>query len=571
MADVTLRGVYKFYENSDTPAVKDFNLDIRDKEFIVFVGPSGCGKSTTLRMVAGLEEITYGDVLIDGKKVNDVEPKDRNIAMVFQNYALYPHMTVFDNIAFGLKLAKTPAEERDESKITVKSKDGKKLNPFVLFFVKLFGRTFLEKRDENGNIVYGADGKPVYAIKQKYKKVPVEVRDEQGNIVCDDSGNPVFAVKKNKDGSPKLDKNGKPVYVTEKRKVDVYDKEGKPVYAKRIYKIDEYAGPCILDENGKPKLITVKNKDGSVKLNKAGEIVYKLRKFTKPEIEDKVNQAARILDITQYLERKPMQLSGGQRQRVAIGRAIVRNPKVFLMDEPLSNLDAKLRNQMRGEILLLRKRINTTFIYVTHDQIEAMTLGDRIVIMKDGVVQQIGTPTEVFEHPANIFVAGFIGTPQMNFFEGKLVCNNGRYYAEIFGNKFALEDSVNKYLNENKVEEKEIILGVRPEHITCIVKGNESVIAQFDKLFGVDGKISVISSDVSVSEMMGSELYIHTAIENGQKVILRLPTLSLKSEDKQNIDNGGKLGFTFAPQVMHLFDKETQKNIVPIESESSKQ
>ena len=240
-------------------AVQAFNLDIADKEFIVLVGPSGCGKSTTLRMVAGLEEISSGELIIDGKLVNDVAPKDRDIAMVFQNYALYPHMTVYDNMAFSLKLRKEPK--------------------------------------------------------------------------------------------------------------DVIDK--------------------------------------------------------------KVREAAEILDITQYLERKPKALSGGQRQRVAIGRAIVRDPKVMLMDEPLSNLDAKLRNEMRAEIIKLRERINTTFIYVTHDQTEAMTLGDRIVIMRDGYIQQIGTPQEVFDHPANLFVAGFIGMPVMNMFDAKLIREGDKYFAQL--------------------------------------------------------------------------------------------------------------------------------------------
>ena len=258
MANLSLRHVKKVYDGN-VVAVQDFNLEIADKEFIVLVGPSGCGKSTTLRMVAGLEEITEGEIYINDVLVNRVPPKDRDIAMVFQNYALYPHMTVYDNIAYGLKL----------------------------------------------------------------------------------------------------------------------------------------------------------------------------RKFPKRVIDEKVREAAEILDITELLRRKPKALSGGQRQRVAIGRAIVREPQAFLMDEPLSNLDAKLRNQMRSEIIKLRQRINTTFIYVTHDQTEAMTLGDRIVIMKDGYVQQVGTPREVFSHPSNIFVAGFIGTPQMNFFDARLVRQGERYFVEL--------------------------------------------------------------------------------------------------------------------------------------------
>ena len=260
MADLSLRKVKKVYDNT-VVAVQAFDLEIADKEFIVLVGPSGCGKSTTLRMVAGLEEITDGEIYIGGRKVNTVPPKDRDIAMVFQNYALYPHMTVYDNIAYGLRL----------------------------------------------------------------------------------------------------------------------------------------------------------------------------RKFPKRVIDQKVREAAEILDISELLKRKPKALSGGQRQRVAIGRAIVREPQVFLMDEPLSNLDAKLRNQMRSEILKLRQKVNTTFIYVTHDQTEAMTLGDRIVIMKEGFVQQVGTPQEVFHHPSNLFVAGFIGTPQMNIFDAQLIREGERFFVELGG------------------------------------------------------------------------------------------------------------------------------------------
>ena len=308
-------------------AVQQFSLEIADKEFIVLVGPSGCGKSTTLRMIAGLEDITSGELWIGDKLMNDVEPKDRDIAMVFQNYALYPHMTVYENMAFSLKL----------------------------------------------------------------KKVP------------------------------------------------------------------------------------------------------------KDEIDKKVRQAAEILDITQYLDRKPKALPGGQRQRVAIGRAIVRDPAVFLMDEPLSNLDAKLRNQMRAEIIKLRQRINTTFIYVTHDQTEAMTLGDRIVIMKDGFIQQIGTPQEVFDHPANLFVAGFIGTPQMNFFDAKLVKNSdGKYAVAIDG-----------------------------------VKGT-----------------------VDVSELMGSSVHLHIST-HGHDVVVIVPT----NGNAAHFPMGSEVNMIFGGNVAHVFSKETEKNL----------
>ena len=346
-------------------AVQEFNLDIADKEFIVLVGPSGCGKSTTLRMVAGLEEISAGELYIDGKLMNDVAPKDRDIAMVFQNYALYPHMTVYENMAFSLKLRK--------------------------------------------------------------------------------------------------------------EKKDVIDK--------------------------------------------------------------KVREAAEILDITQYLNRKPKALSGGQRQRVAIGRAIVRDPAVFLMDEPLSNLDAKLRNQMRAEIIKLRQRINTTFIYVTHDQTEAMTLGDRIVIMRDGYIQQIGTPQEVFNNPRNLFVAGFIGTPQMNFFDAKLVREDSKYFVELGGIKVELSAEKEARLAANDVKSQNVTLGVRPEHTDLSDTG-------------IDAKVDVF-------ELMGSSVHLHVTAE-GKDVVIIVPTTDALSD---SFTMGQNVKFTFNGNVAHVFSKETEKNL----------
>ena len=397
MANLSLRNVTKYYDKALKPAVSDFNLEIADKEFIVFVGPSGCGKSTTLRMVAGLEEITGGEIYIGDTLVNNVEPKNRDIAMVFQDYALYPHMTIYNNIAFGLKLKWIP--------------NGKTM--------KLFGK----------------------------------------------------------------------------------------------------------------------------------EIALK-RRYTKDEIKEKVLEAARILEIEEYLERKPKALSGGQRQRVAIGRAIVRNPKVFLMDEPLSNLDAKLRNQMRAEIILLRKRLNTTFIYVTHDQTEAMTLGDRIVIMKDGVAQQIGTPSEVFNKPANLFVAGFIGAPQMNFFDAKLLLENDSYSVEYNGERFSLTENAINILSEKNAASQDITLGVRPEHITLVMDENEK-----------QSGVSYIETDLSVCEMMGSELHLHIMIE-GNKYIVRIPTLGISDDELDRYSQEQKLWITFPPETLHLFSKETQKNLI---------
>ena len=365
MSEVILKGIKKVYDGGVT-AVHDVNLDIKDKEFIVLVGPSGCGKSTTLRMVAGLEEISDGELYIDGKLVNDVAPKDRDIAMVFQSYALYPHMTVRDNLGFALKLRKTdPAE-----------------------------------------------------------------------------------------------------------------------------------------------------------------------------IKRKVEEVAEILDITQYLDRKPKALSGGQRQRVAIGRAMVRDPKVFLMDEPLSNLDAKLRNQMRAEIIKLRQRINTTFMYVTHDQTEAMTLGDRIVIMKDGFVNQVGTPQEVFNKPVNLFVAGFIGMPVMNFFDGcKLLKEDGVYYAEIRGVKFKLSEFQQKALALNSQEPCDIVAGIRPQHISV-----------------GEGELNAI---IEVSEMLGSEYNLHARCGEDE-VVMVIPTVGLA----EDVSMGSKVHFNTDPELIQLFDKATGNNLI---------
>ncbi len=373
MASVTLEHVKKVYDNKVT-AVHDFNLEIKDKEFVVFVGPSGCGKSTTLRMIAGLEDISGGTLKIGDRVVNDVEPKDRDIAMVFQNYALYPHITVYENMAFSLRL----------------------------------------------------------------------------------------------------------------------------------------------------------------------------RHMSNEEVHKRVCQAAEILGITEYLGRKPKALSGGQRQRVAIGRAIVRDPAVFLMDEPLSNLDAKLRNQMRAEIILLRKRVDTTFIYVNHDQTEAMTLGDRIVIMKDGYIQQVGTPQEVFDTPVNLFVAGFIGSPQMNFLKAKLIKGADGYSVSLLGASIPLNRDQNEALAGKKIGSQDIILGVRPEHTTV--------------LFGQN--TNAIECTINVNEMMGSELHLHLTSQNQDRIIVRLPTVDLTAEQRANLNYGSKLYITFPAKVMHLFDPESEKNLI---------
>ena len=367
MASVRFENISKVFDKNVT-AVAEFDLEIRDKEFVVLVGPSGCGKSTTLRMIAGLERPTTGKLYIGDTLVNDVAPKDRDIAMVFQNYALYPHMTVYENIAYGLRL----------------------------------------------------------------------------------------------------------------------------------------------------------------------------RKFPKRVINEKVREAARSLDITELLDRKPKALSGGQRQRVAIGRAIVREPKVFLMDEPLSNLDAKLRTQMRAEILTLRKRIDTTFVYVTHDQTEAMTLGDRIVIMKDGFIQQVGTPREVFAHPANQFVGGFIGTPQMNFFQGELLKENGRFWAQVGTYRVQLSDEKQERLFAADVQPQQVTVGVRPEHLQLAKAG--------------------IPAELGVREMMGSSVHLHLTARE-QDVVAVVSGMDDSGHFMNDIPAFGQVFLSFHGNAVHLFDPASETNL----------
>ena len=369
MANLSLKNIYKIYPG-DVAAVKDFNLEIQDKEFIVFVGPSGCGKSTTLRMIAGLEEISKGELYIGDKLVNDMEPKDRDISMVFQNYALYPHMTVYDNMAFGLKI----------------------------------------------------------------KKVP------------------------------------------------------------------------------------------------------------KDEIDAKVKEAAKILDIESLLNRRPKALSGGQRQRVALGRAIVRKPKVFLMDEPLSNLDAKLRVQMRTEISKLHRRLETTVIYVTHDQTEAMTMGSRIVVMKDGIIQQVDTPQNIYNHPSNMFVASFIGSPQMNFIDGEVKIEGDKAYALFENEKILLPEEATSKLKREGLDGKAVKFGIRPEELDD------------DKELIEANPTEVIDASVEVIELMGAESYIYTKIGNTKLTVRVNGSTALKVGEQAKVH--------INPNRIHVFDKETELRVI---------
>jgi multiple sugar transport system ATP-binding protein len=368
MASLTLSNVCKVYPNG-FEAVKDFNLEIADKEFIIFVGPSGCGKSTTLRMIAGLEDISSGELKIGDRVVNDVEPKDRDIAMVFQNYALYPHMSVYDNMAFGLKLRKVP----------------------------------------------------------------------------------------------------------------------------------------------------------------------------KDQIDKMVKEAAKILDLTPLLDRKPKALSGGQRQRVAMGRAIVRNPKVFLMDEPLSNLDAKLRVQMRIEIAKLHQRLGTTIIYVTHDQTEAMTLGTRIVVMKDGVIQQVDTPQNLYEKPCNLFVAGFMGSPQMNFLDATVKVTGDVANLEIAGHSIPLPPAKSKKLIDGGYNGKTVTFGIRPEDV-------------YDsEMFIEASPQSVFESTVRVYELLGAEVYLYFDLQDFN--------ITARVDSRTTARPGDTIKFAFDVEKIHVFDKETEQVI----------
>lgn len=370
MAGVRLEHIGKKYPNSDQYSVRDFHLDIKDKEFVVLVGPSGCGKSTTLRMIAGLEEITEGSMFIGDRLVNDVAPKDRDIAMVFQSYALYPHMNVYQNMAFGLKL----------------------------------------------------------------------------------------------------------------------------------------------------------------------------RKFKKADIDARVREAAKVLDIEHLLDRKPKALSGGQRQRVALGRAIVREPQVFLMDEPLSNLDAKLRGQMRAEISRLHKRLETTFIYVTHDQIEAMTMGSRIVVMKDGIIQQAASPEELYNYPVNIFVAGFMGSPSMNFIEGKLVDQNGSVYFKAEGINVAVPEGKAKVIREKGYAGKEVVLGIRPEDI------------HEEPIFLEASPNSIVNAHIDVAENLGHEMYLYLNGLGSGSTIARV-------DGRATLKEGTNVKLAIDMNKIHLFDKETELSV----------
>ena len=561
MAGLSLRHIYKVYQSKekerkrkknddgakkrkgDFLAVRDFNMEIEDGEFIVFVGPSGCGKSTTLRMIAGLEEITAGDLYIGDRLVNDVEPKDRDIAMVFQNYALYPHMTAGENIGFGLKMRKVATP----------------------------------KNDENGNPVLAIDKKKIRELKNSLKTVHIDIRYAEENDVelvfkyrlCEIKAEYEKLIKeKNAALDGKSGEQAKEILLSfSEREKAISDRVNEVLAAQKAV-INEirlrYAGKNEKAEEAGNLAKELANK-ASVNLGDIRESdiklalterkkklerdleyytntpvqVYEYRHIPKEEIEKKVKWASEVLGVTELLDVKPKAMSGGQRQRIALGRAIVREPKVMLLDEPLSNLDAKLRTTMRSEIVKLHNELKTTFIYVTHDQIEAMTMGTRIVVMKLGVIQQIDNPTNLFDFPENKFVAGFIGTPQMNFFDVTIKKNgknldvkypNGEMQSYNLANMRTIKP---EYLDGN---EHGVTLGIRGENVTLDEKG--------------------ISAKLSIKEILGNttQMFVKITPESPDSIIC--------VNDRNDYRQGDTVKIFFDEKRIHLFDDETELSIM---------
>ena len=561
MAGLSLRHIYKVYQSKekekkrkkkddgakkrkgDFLAVRDFNMEIEDGEFIVFVGPSGCGKSTTLRMIAGLEEITAGDLYIGDRLVNDVEPKDRDIAMVFQNYALYPHMTAGENIGFGLKMRKVATP----------------------------------KNDENGNPVLAIDKKKIRELRNSLKTVHIDIRYAEENDaelvfkyrLCEIKAEYEKLLKeKNAALDGKSGEQAKEILLSfserEKAIADLVNEvlaaqkavinEIRLRYAGKNEKAEE-AGNLAKELANKASVNLGDIRESDIKLalterkkklerdleyyTNTPVQVYEYRHIPKEEIEKKVKWASEVLGVTELLDIKPKAMSGGQRQRIALGRAIVREPKVMLLDEPLSNLDAKLRTTMRSEIVKLHNELKTTFIYVTHDQIEAMTMGTRIVVMKLGEIQQIDNPTNLFDFPENKFVAGFIGTPQMNFFDVTIKKNgknldvkypNGEMQSYNLANMRTIKP---EYLDGN---EHGVTLGIRGENVTLDEKG--------------------ISAKLSIKEILGNttQMFVKITPESPDSIIC--------VNDRNDYRQGDTVKIFFDEKRIHLFDEETELSIM---------
>ena len=622
MAGIVLKDICKVYPSRDKKqaegvlAVNNFNMEIEDNEFIVFVGPSGCGKSTTLRMIAGLEGISSGELYIDGQYMNDTEPKNRDISMVFQNYALYPHMTAYKNIAFGLTTRKIPVpvyEENEHTKdkiaeIANLQADTKAVFKGILLAEKELAplekklatkeqylsnvldeiEDLVAKKAKNVKMRQRLD--KLQSMKQEIEKTVAELGDKVDEIKN--------RIKSNKD---KMESNDSRVAELQKE-LAPYQKKAidKEAIQKTEKDIAYYAKAAVKDEKRRSKdeealkkkeaeLETVEKQMSScdqgskqyfqLEMNHEelqGEIrflkeelrildirkgslerelqagkdklelyksteqpVFNYRHYTDDEIDRKVKMAADILDINKLLNRKPREMSGGQRQRIALGRAIVREPKVFLLDEPLSNLDAKLRATMRTEITRLHKKLKTTFIYVTHDQVEAMTMGSRIVVMKDGVIQQIDTPTNLFDYPDNVFVAGFIGTPQMNFFKICMRVENGVMKAVFAdGTEMSFDITAMREIHEGYCDGNtyECVLGVRGEHIDIVEKG--------------------LPVQIGLVEILGSETHLHVHMENEEKEII------VNLRDRGDFKAEDQICLNFNAGKIHLFDAKTTQSIM---------
>lgn len=541
MAGLSLKHIYKIYPGKETSkkklfrkgkeddgkrsgdfvAVKDFNMEIQDGEFIVFVGPSGCGKSTTLRMIAGLEEITGGELFIGDNLVNDIDAKDRDIAMVFQSYALYPHMTSYQNIAFGLKIRKIPVEKKTENGEPVLEIDNKKVRELKS-----------KLKTVCGDLRYAEDGE----VRLYFKKYIDECKTAVKELKSDKANADAQKIRDMQERLTAL-KNAQKNIIAVMHSGEAEKLEEAKATARELgVNADE-----IPDSEVKLGLRQRKAKIESDLAYYSSTPVqaYTYKHMPKEVIDEKVKWAAEILGITELLDVKPSEMSGGQRQRIALGRAMVRGPKVFLLDEPLSNLDAKLRTTMRSEIVKLHNQLKTTFIYVTHDQIEAMTMGTRIVVMKLGVIQQIDTPTNLFDYPENKFVAGFIGTPQMNFFD-VTVKKAGSKLETTFANGQKISYSLSKLRTINKKyldgEEHELTLGVRGENISV-------------KKDGLD-------ATVTIKEVLGNTTQLFIKIDGDDKdYIVCVP-------DRNDMQPSDAVKISFDEKHIHLFDKQTELSVM---------
>ena len=499
MTSLRLEHVYKLYQGKkkgqEVAAVNDFNLESNKKEFIVFVGPSGCGKSTTSRMIAGLEDITSGKLFIDDELMNRVEPRYRNVAMVFQNYALYPHMTAYENMAFGLKNMKVPTP----------------------------------KLDENGNQIKDIDVKLIASLKRDATKLEKDIDKSEK------------ALLKAKELEPKVEEA--------KAKLEGLDENSKEYKAlKKEYDKVNYA--LTLENRKSENLSTYQSQlqkiaDDIEYFEKTPVTIYVDKHFPKAEIDRRIKEAAAILDIEPLLNRLPANMSGGQRQRVALGRAIVRTPKLFLLDEPLSNLDAKLRAAMRVEITKLYDKLDTTFIYVTHDQVEALTMGTRIVVLSMGYVQQIDTPSRLYDYPKNRFVAGFLGTPQMNFYEVNIQKKGQNLEIELpLNNKLSIPLKEMRKIEEEYLdgEVHSAILGIRSEDIHLDEKGEFEV-------------------KVSITESLGSETLLYSDLDLNKELNIRESESSIviKVPGRIEMERNSVVRINFDKKKIHLFRNDNDK------------